>query len=489
MGLDILSKSANLAPMPIPTPLSFPQFNLGTWAGLTAAGALIATCWRSILGVLQRISDLFICRIVVKNDAAKAVLSKIWTEGKRSPLRMRIFGGEKSYVFPNKRIEVIGYESMGNEPTLVWFAGIPMIISNRINVGDSAPTTYQTSSDSGLVYCYCLRGTIDPDQFIENAISAYNSLVVRKTSGDGKTRRFNVHRLSGLAMDTEGVRKKSRNSMSDGYNNAGYPESTGDEISTKVRNKEIRLLTWTPDELIERSSDSPPFDLYPFSPNQLSIISEIDVWLKSGDWFREKGVPYRRGFLMHGPAGTGKSTFVRSIGIKFDLPVYVFDLSSYSNSDFVKDWKMVQQNGPAIALLEDIDCIFSGRTNLLAESKMGMPTLTFDCLLNTISGVGASDGVLLFVTTNNIESLDPALGVPIDGDDKSTRPGRLDRMIYFGPMEEPQRRKLASLILKDFPQLVDETILAGEGETAAQFQERCAQLALKEFWKTKLISS
>lgn len=110
-------------------------------------------------------------------------------------------------------------------------------------------------------------------------------------------------------------------------------------------------------------------------------------------------------------------------------------------------------------------------------------SLSFDCLLNTISGVGNSDGVLLFITTNNLDKLDSALGTETEG--KSSRPGRIDKILFLGLMQEPERRKLANLILEDFPEIIEEVVKLGEGETAAQFQDRCAQLALKKFWNKK----
>jgi len=110
-----------------------------------------------------------------------------------------------------------------------------------------------------------------------------------------------------------------------------------------------------------------------------------------------------------------------------------------------------------------------------------VPHLTFDCLLNCISGVKQADGVFLVVTTNHVDKLDPALGIP-DATGKSTRPGRIDKAIHLGLMAEPQRLQLAKHILSDYPELIAKTVEEGEGETAAQFQSRCAQLALSKFW-------
>jgi hypothetical protein len=51
-------------------------------------------------------------------------------------------------------------------------------------------------------------------------------------------------------------------------------------------------------------------------------------------------------------------------------------------------------------------------------------------------------------------------------------------------MGESERRRLAQHILADWPDLTEALIVAGEGQTAAQFQERCAQIAMSKFWES-----
>jgi SpoVK/Ycf46/Vps4 family AAA+-type ATPase len=167
--------------------------------------------------------------------------------------------------------------------------------------------------------------------------------------------------------------------------------------------------------------------------------------------------------------------------MSFDLPVYIFDLAGMTNDDLVRSWDEMMSNTPCIALIEDIDNIFDGR-QYVGSTNPNIPHLTFDCLLNCISGVKQADGVFLIVTTNHLEKLDPAIGIP-DTNGKSTRPGRIDKALHLGLMAEEQRLMLAKHILSDYPELVDETVKLGEGETAAQFQARCAHLALSKFWE------
>ncbi|MCA9176310.1 MAG: hypothetical protein KDB14_17610, partial [Planctomycetales bacterium] len=63
-------------------------------------------------------------------------------------------------------------------------------------------------------------------------------------------------------------------------------------------------------------------------------------------------------------------------------------------------------------------------------------------------------------------------------------PGRIDRTLYLGPLEEDARVAIAARILPGEAELQAHAVRAGDGETAAQFQERCARMALRQFWES-----
>jgi len=188
-------------------------------------------------------------------------------------------------------------------------------------------------------------------------------------------------------------------------------------------------------------------------------------------------IPWRRGWLLHGAPGTGKTSLVRAIGEDFDLPIFVFHLATLYNNELQAAWQKMLGNAPCIALIEDIDAVFEGRENRAGGH------LTFDCLLNCLDGVERADGVLLIVTTNHLEKLDPALGVPESH--VSSRPGRLDQILELRDLDEDGRRKLCRRILEEWPETWEETVHSGLGETGAQFQERCTQLALRRYWSAE----
>ena len=134
---------------------------------------------------------------------------------------------------------------------------------------------------------------------------------------------------------------------------------------------------------------------------------------------------------------------------------------------------------PCMAVIEDIDAVFHGRTNVVGKEQQN---LTFDCLLNCLDGIQKCDGLFVAITTNRLEHIDSALGCPERG--ISSRPGRIDRTLHLGPLDRSSRVKVASRILFDRIDLQERAIEEGDGDTAAQFQERCSRYALNGLWSS-----
>lgn len=457
------------------------SLSLTSWAGIVAGGAIIGSCWRYIRMGVSWFGDLFVCRVYIKEDAARAVMTHVWSKGTPSPFGARIFGGVLGYVAPKKRMENIAYEDIMTDPKLCWWGRVPFVLKKGMTGKDG-----NNNGNLGLggrhynsiLTLYFFRRSLDVEKIIIDATNEYNEQK-RAISGNTNNRakkRFSVNVLRNSSLSV------GRNERSEGASLIGYDPESDTEIIESIRLGELRSLVWSPNDLSQAALENiSPFECHPVSSEVSQKLEHIDRWLKHEDWFRSRGIPWRIGYLLYGETGTGKSTIVKNVALKYDLPIYSFDLASQTNESFSENWKKVMQNAPAIALLEDFDSTFSGRTNIAVQDKM-RDGLTFDCLLNTISGVGASDGVILFVTTNHVQSLDSALGVARDEGGQSTRPGRLDHVIYVGPMLESERRRLAARILSDWPEIQDRVVKEGEGETAAQFQDRCAQLALQR-WK------
>jgi SpoVK/Ycf46/Vps4 family AAA+-type ATPase len=243
-----------------------------------------------------------------------------------------------------------------------------------------------------------------------------------------------------------------------------------------------------------------------FFPDEIKeLIFSIEQWKKNETWYKSKGIPWKRGWLLYGKPGTGKTALARAFAEDLNMPIYVFSLSQMNNSDLMTAWKNMQLNVPCIALIEDIDNVFHGRKNIIASNQMfntlmsnkddeehssGGMYLSFDCLLNCLDGVDKSNGVFTIITTNDISKVDEAIGQPIAGSNGesqfiSTRPGRIDRAIELGFMNKSNKYAMAQRILADNLCALSEAkshIEKNINETPAQFQEYCSNIALNHFW-------
>lgn len=162
------------------------------------------------------------------------------------------------------------------------------------------------------------------------------------------------------------------------------------------------------------------------------IIKDAEEFLKSRDWYRSHGVPWRRGYFLWGGSGTGKTTLVKCLATELNLPLYIIQLSqTTSNNDFMDT--MNSAPGECIILLEDIDCATKAvETRETKQSGAGdskspsMEDLTLSGLLNAIDGCTTQEGRILIMTTNHPDSLDPAL----------LRDGRVDLRIEIPPADK-----------------------------------------------------
>merc|ERR1719186_965059 len=166
------------------------------------------------------------------------------------------------------------------------------------------------------------------------------------------------------------------------------------------------------------------------------IVQDVQEFVRSVVWYRDRGIPYRRGYLLHGPPGCGKTSFITALAGELEYSICVLNLSDRSMSDDRLQHRLADAPENSIILLEDIDAAFVSREEnpQLEGAYKGLNRLTFSGLLNAIDGVTSTEGRVVFMTTNYFDRLDHAL----------IRPGRVDMMQYIGYCSHAQLSKMFS---------------------------------------------
>lgn len=259
---------------------------------------------------------------------------------------------------------------------------------------------------------------------------------------------------------------------SDGSNpRPSAPTSKTSDFEIANAPQGLRVIGWDRSDI----GPPPPLSLTSLSLNddQRSLSADVDRFMRSRRWCETSTIPWRRGWLLKGAPGTGKTSFVRAVAVEHDLPVHAFDLGSMDNASLRFAWETLLSDTPAIALIEDIDGVYGvvhddGTVDTRALVADGP---TFDCLLQCIGGISVCNGVLLFVTSNRPERVDSAL----------RRGGRIDSEVEFTGMDNAGRFKMALRILGDESAA---ELAASDAQLAAlspaNFQEQLFRRALAE---------
>ncbi len=463
----------------------------------TALG-VVASMWTKIKGFGNRVIGMVIQRVEIPTQAAHdAVTAHLIGRFKRSRNYDRMYGATWEYQ-RDGRYGLVPYEQFGNRTLILWDGWVPFLFTNQQE--SKTPTKGENSGSSDKVKVYSsltfVRGSVDVEGILKAACDIRNQMSWAAEDADQEAKtRFVIHHVP--------KRHDDDNDDHSGSNGLAWYQQGS-----------YRLLAHTADQLGKRpTANGTALDNLIFPPRVKDLIKEIGLWRKSRDWYREKGIPWKRGWMLYGPPGTGKTALARAFAEDLNMPIYVYNLAEMGNHELMKAWGEMQMNVPCIALIEDIDNVFHGRENVARKNsgmfgmmmspgkkdddgggRGGLMTpLTFDCVLNCLDGVERADGVFTIVTTNDVSKVDPALGQPRTLPDGavefiSTRPGRIDKAVELGYMDPADKKKMARRILGGYERecldmcgFVDK--FPDLQETPAQFQERCAQVALKCFWR------
>lgn len=260
--------------------------------GIAALGgltALVASCWAHIKAIVWRVVGFVISSADITDpNLANILISHLAQRYRRWGNYDRIYKCGTEHIREQERKGFIPYEYLGETSILFWNGILPvyLAISKNAPAGQNADPSKVTIT-ARLIY---LRGTFNPDKIIIEATREYNSKFWEKENAEkSKVRRFYVKHVPSFEEKDGAVTGHLNGSSGylpwwqlDRYRLLGFEK---DQLGLGHKNKRSSL-----EDLI-------------FPRHITELIEEIKLWHKSRDWYHEKGIPWKRGYLCYGPPG------------------------------------------------------------------------------------------------------------------------------------------------------------------------------------------
>ncbi len=178
------------------------------------------------------------------------------------------------------------------------------------------------------------------------------------------------------------------------------------------------------------------------------LKSSLTNFLKSENHYKELGIPYKKGFILYGIPGTGKSSTIYAIAKYTKRNIYKLDMChTMTPSELRNQLNCIPTN--CILVMEDVDAnsIFHKRdTKKTTEVKIKEKdycmkpeaNITMDMILEILDGYNYLHGCILIFTTNHIDIIDEAI----------IRPGRIDHQIEYTDIDMYQLNNMLNFFYK-----------------------------------------
>ncbi|KAI9301580.1 P-loop containing nucleoside triphosphate hydrolase protein, partial [Cunninghamella echinulata] len=185
------------------------------------------------------------------------------------------------------------------------------------------------------------------------------------------------------------------------------------------------------------------------------IIDDAKYFLNQREWYINRSLEYRRGILLRGPPGTGKTSVIRCLASHLKMKLASISLTSISSDEELANL-VTSVPGDCILLLEDVDHCLKVINDIQKDSSSNNSNndqqnnkngggrsknghITLPGLLSVMDGVDMRDGLLFFMTCNDHSILPPVM----------TRRGRIDKIFTLDYVDEYQVHQMFARFFKN----------------------------------------